>query len=60
MQEKVRIINMASLGYWYTLKKSRKTLLLQQGLALVFKSLEDTIIPTLLGQGVASQYLNSP
>jgi len=39
LDEKVTILNMANLGYWAKLKAARPTLLLQQGLALIFTNL---------------------
>ena len=50
---------MGSIGYWATLKQARPTLLLQQGLALLFTSLEQSIMPTLLGQGIQQQFLQN-
>jgi len=44
LDEKVKVINAGGLGYWYNLKLARPTLLLQQGLGLVFTTLEDSII----------------
>ena len=51
------ILNMGNLGYWSTLKQARPTLLLQQGLALLFTNLEASLIPTLLGSGINQQFL---
>ena len=48
---------MGNLGYWSTLKAARPTLILQQGLALLFNNMEQSIMPTLLGTGINSQYL---
>lgn len=48
---------MPNLAYWSTLKAARPALLLQQGLALLFTSLEDSTIPTLVGTGVSQQFL---
>lgn len=48
---------MGNLGYWSTLKAARPTLLLQQGLALLFTSLEESLVPTLIGSGVNQQFL---
>jgi hypothetical protein len=50
---------MGNLGYWSTLKQARPTLLLQQGLALLFTNLEDSLIPTLLGSGINQQFITS-
>lgn len=50
---------MGNLGYWSTLKAARPTLLLQQGLALLFTSLEQSLIPTLLGSGINQQFLTN-
>lgn len=57
LDEKVSILNMGNLGYWSTIKQARPTLLLQQGLALLFTSLEQSLIPTLLGSGINQQFL---
>jgi hypothetical protein len=48
---------MANLGFWETLKAARPTLLLQQGLALLFTSLEQSIIPMLVGQAISQVFL---
>jgi hypothetical protein len=48
---------MGNIGYWSTLKMARPTLILQQGLALLFANMEQAIIPTLLGTGINSQFL---
>ena len=48
---------MGNLGYWSTLKGARPTLILQQGMALLFTSMEQSILPTLLGTGINSQFL---
>lgn len=50
---------MGNLGYWSTLKQARPTLLLQQGLALLFTSLETSLIPTLLGSGLNQQFITN-
>lgn len=57
LDEKVSILNMGSLGYWSTLKQARPALLLQQGLALLFTNMEESILPTVLGQGISQQFL---
>jgi hypothetical protein len=57
LDEKVSIMNMGALGYWSTLKNARTTLLLQQGLALLFTNLEQSLIPTLIGSGINQQFL---
>lgn len=59
LDEKVSILNMGNLGYWSTIKLARPTLLLQQGLALLFTSLEQSLIPTLLGSGINQQFLTN-
>lgn len=48
---------MGNIGYWSTLKAARPTLLLQQGLALLFTNLEESLIPMLLGSGISQQFL---
>lgn len=48
---------MGSLGYWSTLKAARPTMILQQGLALLFTNMEQSLLPTLLGTGINSQFL---
>jgi len=53
----VNIVNMGNIGYWSTLKVARPTLILQQGLALLFTNMEQAIVPTLLGTGINSQFL---
>jgi hypothetical protein len=50
---------MGNLGYWSTLKNARPTLLLQQGLALLFTSMEQSLIPTLLGSGLNQQFITN-
>lgn len=50
---------MGNLGYWSTLKQARPTLLLQQGLALLFTNLEASLIPTLLGSGINQQFITN-
>jgi len=50
---------MGNFGYWSTLKEARPTLLLQQGLALIFTNLEASLIPTLLGSGLNQQFLTN-
>lgn len=50
---------MGNFGYWSTLKQARPTLLLQQGLALIFTNLEASLIPTLLGSGLNQQFLTN-
>jgi hypothetical protein len=57
LDEKVSFLNMGSLGYWARLKSATSTLLLQQGLALLFTNMESSIIPTLIGQGISQQFL---
>lgn len=53
----VTILNMGNLGYWSTLKAARATMILQQGLALLFTNMEQSILPTLIGTGINSQFL---
>ena len=48
---------MGNLGYWSTLSTSRPTLILQQGMATLFTSIEQSVIPTLLGQGINTQFI---
>ena len=48
---------MGNIGYWSTLSGARPTLVLQQGMALLFTSMEQSILPTLLGTGINSQFL---
>ena len=48
---------MGNLGYWSTLSTARPALILQQGMALLFTSMEQSILPTLLGQGINTQFL---
>ena len=59
LDEKVKILNIGSIGFWYTLKQSRDTLILLEGLSLLFSNIEASIIDQVLGQGVSSQYLSS-
>jgi hypothetical protein len=59
LDEEVSILNMGNLGYWSTLKTSRPTLLLQQGLALLFTNLEQSLIPVLIGSGISQQFLQN-
>lgn len=48
---------MANQGYWARMKSARPTLVLQQGLSLLFTNLEKSIIPNLYGSGLSQQYL---
>lgn len=57
LDEKVSILNMGNIGYWSTIKTARPTLLLQQGLALLFTNLEESVIPMLIGSGISQQFL---
>lgn len=57
LEEKFKILNLPALGYWYTLKNSRDQLLFIEGFSLLFRSIEDSIINTVVGQGISSQYL---
>lgn len=40
LDEKVKVLNVGGLAYWYNLKISKPTIILQQGLALLFNTLE--------------------
>ena len=53
----VNILNMGNLGYWATFKAARPTLILQQGLALLFTNMEQSIVSVLIGTGINSQFL---
>ena len=57
LDETLKPINAPSLGYWYMLKQSRDSLVFQQGFGLLFNNIEESIIETVLGQGIAAQYL---
>lgn len=57
LDQKVSLLNMGNLGYWSTLKSARPTLLLQQGLALLFTNMEQSLIPTVIGSGINQQFL---
>jgi hypothetical protein len=57
LDQSVNILNMGNIGYWSTLKEARPTLILQQGMALLWTSMEESILPTLLGTGINSQFL---
>ena len=59
LDEKVKIMNIGPIGFWYTLKQSRDTLILLEGLSLLFSNIEASIIYQVLGQGVSSQYLST-
>lgn len=50
---------MGTLGYWYTLKNARPTLVVQQGIASLFTTIEASILQTVLGQGIFSQFLKT-
>jgi hypothetical protein len=56
-EQRCKILNAASLGFWYTLKNSRDQLIFIEGFALLYTSIMDSIVETVLGQGVSSQYL---
>ena len=58
MEEKIKIINLPSLGYWYSLKNSRESQVFIQGLSLLFTNIEDSLVETVIGQGIFSQYLS--
>lgn len=45
------------MGYWYTLKNSRDALVFIEGFALLFSNIEDSIVDTVIGQGISAQYL---
>ena len=57
LDEKVKIINIGTVGFWYTLKQSRDTLILLEGLSLLFSNIEASIVNQVLGQGISAQYL---
>lgn len=59
LNEKVKIMNIGPIGFWYTLKNSRDTLILLEGLSLLFSNIEASIINQVVGQGVSSQYLST-
>lgn len=58
LEDKVKIINVPSLGYWYTLKNSRESQVFIQGFSLLFTNIENSIIETVIGQGIFSQFLS--
>lgn len=57
LDEKVRILNVGGLAYWYNLKITRPTVILQQGLALLFNNLEESIIQNIFAQAIKALYL---
>jgi hypothetical protein len=59
MSEQVSILNLGNIGYWSTFKNARPTLILQQGLALLFTNLEQSVGPTVIGSGIAQQFLTN-
>ncbi len=60
LEEKVKILNIGKLGYWYQLKLAEPPQLLQQGLATIFSTLEDSIVNTVYAQGMFAQFLSTP
>jgi hypothetical protein len=50
---------MGSLGYWFKLKNAKPTQLLQQGLAILFTNMENSLIPSVVGSGISQQYLKN-
>ncbi len=44
LDQKVQILNVGGLAYWYNIKVARPTIILQQGLGLLFNTLETSII----------------
>lgn len=57
LSQKVKVLNLGGLGYWNQLKASRETVILLQGLSLLFSNMEASLVNTVLGQGVSTQYL---
>ncbi len=57
LEQKQKILNIPSLGYWFMLKNSRDPLIFIEGFSLLFTSIEDSIVDTVIGQGISSQYL---
>ncbi len=39
LDEKVKVLNIGGLAYWYNIKVARPTIILQQGLGLLFNTL---------------------
>lgn len=50
---------MGNFGYWSTFKNARPTLIIQQGLSLLFTNMEQALIPTLLGSGLNQQFITN-
>jgi hypothetical protein len=53
----VKVANVGGLGLWYQLKATRDAQIFLQGFSLLFSSIEDSIVDTVLAQGIWSQYL---
>jgi hypothetical protein len=51
------VLNVGGLGYWYNLKIARPTVILQQGLSLLFSNLEDSIMSNVFAQSIKNLYL---
>lgn len=39
LDEKVKVLNLGTIGYWYTLKNTRESVILLQGLSLLFSNI---------------------
>lgn len=57
LEESVSVLNVPSLGYWFTLKNSRDPIVFIEGFSLLFTNIEQSLIDTVLGQGISAQYL---
>lgn len=57
LDQKVQILNVGGLAYWYNIKVARPTIILQQGLGLLFNTLETSIIENIYAQAINVQFL---
>lgn len=53
----MKVLNVGGLAYWYNIKVARPTIILQQGLSLLFTTLEESIIPNIYAQAINTQFL---
>ena len=53
----MKVLNVGGLAYWYNIKVARPTIILQQGLSLLFTTLEESIIPNIYDKAINTQFL---
>ena len=58
VDEKLTILNLAPLGFWYQLGIAPRELFALQGLGGVFTELNTTIVPQVLAQGASATFLS--